>query len=188
MGSYCSPSRKEWPKDTSISQHYPPSHLNVATLQCQTETGLLILNKVQGHLRVTLFLQVSNDGLAHKLSIPHHVQHLQRKHPGSQADNTTCKAYSLTLSLQSRNTAELLMSPHLIILSVDQCQLEFELCGINGKDPGATFSVQAVHIVPLHTSNIDRQVQGADDAMVPMPTQHMCDKHTNTSVWPHLLS
>lgn len=74
------------------------------------------------------------------------------------------------------------MSPHLIILSVDQCQLEFELCGINGKDPGATFSVQAVHIVPLHTSNIDRQVQGADDAMVPMPTQHMCDKHTNTSV------
>lgn len=70
-----------------FSQHHLLPHLNVATLQCQAETGLLILDKVQGHLWVALFLQVGNDGLAHKLSIPHHVQHLQRKGPGTEAVN-----------------------------------------------------------------------------------------------------
>lgn len=64
--------------------------------------------------------------------------------------------------------------PHLIILPVNQCQLEFELCGINGEDPGAAFSVQAVHVVPLHTGNIDRKVQGADDSMIPTPTHSTC--------------
>jgi len=73
------------------------------------------------------------------------------------------------------------MSPHLVILSVDQCQLEFEFCGVNGEDPGAALSVQAVHVVPLHAGNVDRQVQGADDSMIPMPTHSTRDARASTT-------
>lgn len=74
------------------------------------------------------------------------------------------------------------MSPYLIILSVDQSQLEFEFCGINGEHPGATLSVQAVDVVPLHSGNVNWQVQGADNSMIPIAnTQHTCDMHISTT-------
>ena len=41
------------------------AHLDVSTLQSQTKASLLIFDKVQRHLRVTLLLQVSNNGLTH---------------------------------------------------------------------------------------------------------------------------
>lgn len=53
------------------------AHLNVSTLQSQTKASLLIFDKVQRHLRVTLLLQVGNDGLTHELGITHHVEHLE---------------------------------------------------------------------------------------------------------------
>lgn len=62
------------------------------------------------------------------------------------------------------------MPPHLIVLSVDQCQLEFEFCGINSEDSGAALSVQAVDVVPLYAGHVDRQVQGADNSVIPTPT------------------
>lgn len=53
------------------------AHLDVSTLQSQTEACLLIFDKVQRHLRVALLLQVGDDGLAHQLGITHHVEHLE---------------------------------------------------------------------------------------------------------------
>lgn len=53
------------------------AHLNVSTLQSQTKASLLIFDKVQRHLRVTLLLQVGNDGLTYELGITHHVEHLE---------------------------------------------------------------------------------------------------------------
>lgn len=155
-------------------------HLNVATLQREAETGLLILDKVQCHLGIAFFLQVGNDGLAHKLRIPHHVQHLQRKGPSTEADATTCEEFFYILRPQSRKSAGFLMPPHLIILSVDQCQLEFEFCGINSEDSGAALSVQAVDVVPLYAGHVDRQVQGADNSVIPMPTHSTRVTHVPT--------
>lgn len=53
------------------------SHLDVATLQGQTKTCLLIFDKVQRHLRVSLLLQVGNYGLTHQFGITHHVENLE---------------------------------------------------------------------------------------------------------------
>ena len=55
---------------------------------------------------------------------------------------------------------------YLIIFPVDQGKLELKLSWINPQDSCTTLSVQAVDVVPLDTSHIDRQVQGPDDAMV----------------------
>ena len=52
------------------------SHFNVATLQSQVEAGALILNKMQGHLRETLGLQIRNDGLATQSAALDHLQHM----------------------------------------------------------------------------------------------------------------
>ena len=52
------------------------SYLNISTLQGETESGLLILDEVQGHLGVPLLLKVGDDGLTHQLRVSDHVQHL----------------------------------------------------------------------------------------------------------------
>jgi len=52
------------------------SYLNISTLQGETESGLLILDEVQGHLWVPLLLKVGDDGLTHQLRVSDHVQHL----------------------------------------------------------------------------------------------------------------
>lgn len=54
------------------------AHLDVAALQSQAKSRLLIFDKVQRYLGVALLLQIGNDGLAHQFGIAHHVEHLNR--------------------------------------------------------------------------------------------------------------
>lgn len=50
--------------------------LNVAALESEGESGLVVLDVVQGHLRVALLLQVGYDRLADQARVADHVQHL----------------------------------------------------------------------------------------------------------------
>ena len=53
------------------------SYLNVSTLKGEAEARLLVLDEVEGHLGVTLTLQVGDDRLTHQLGVTHHMQHLK---------------------------------------------------------------------------------------------------------------
>lgn len=52
------------------------SNLNVATLQRQLESGLVLAYKVKRNLRVALLLQVRNDRLSHKVRVADDLKHL----------------------------------------------------------------------------------------------------------------
>lgn len=60
----------------SLTETGVAANLNVATLKCESKARLLILDKVQCHLRVTFLLEVGNDRLANQLCITHHMKHL----------------------------------------------------------------------------------------------------------------
>ena len=57
---------------------------------------------------------------------------------------------------------------HLLVLPVHQGQLELELGGVDVEDPGLALPVQAEHLAALDPGEIDRQVQGPDDPVVPV--------------------
>jgi len=49
-------------------------YLDVSAFQRETESRLLVLDKVQSYFGIAFLLQVRNDGLPDKLGIAHHVQ------------------------------------------------------------------------------------------------------------------
>ncbi len=55
---------------------------------------------------------------------------------------------------------------NLVIIAIDERKLELVLKGICRKDAGVALAVKAVHVAPLHTSNIDGHIECADDAVV----------------------
>lgn len=132
------------------------THLDVATLQSEAEASFLIFNKVQSHLRVTLLLQVGDDGLSHQFGVTHHVKNLQH------LDQHQTPFISVTGTLFPRDSR----APHLVVFTVHQSQFEAVLCGVDGQDTGATLAVQTVHAVAPNTSHIDGQVQSPDDSVI----------------------
>lgn len=49
--------------------------VDVATLERQAESGLLVLDEVQRHFRVAFLLQVRDNTLTDEDRVAHHVQH-----------------------------------------------------------------------------------------------------------------
>lgn len=138
------------------------THLNVATLQSQAKACLLIFDKVQCNLRVALFLQVGNDGLAYQLGITHHVEHLEGR---EMILKWAIRNYMLCCGTFSASRT------NLIIFAVDQGQFEAVFCGVDSEDTRPALPVQAVNAVASHTGHIDGQVQSSDDAVITMRTQ-----------------
>lgn len=93
---------------------------------------------MQGYFRIALLLEVGNDRLAYQFGIPHHVQDLRIWGRVGKEVEITCVEKELLLLLI---LLVCFLTSYLIIFSVDQSQLEFELSGINGEYPRTTFSV-----------------------------------------------
>ena len=68
---------------------------------------------------------------------------------------------------------------YLIVFAVDECELEAVLCGVHSKGPGLHVAVQAVDGGAAHQSDVDRQVQCPNDAIVTDTAQRRAaeDKH-----------
>jgi hypothetical protein len=57
-------------------------------------------------------------------------------------------------------------SAYLIILPVDESLFKLVLCWVNSQHIGLAVSVQTVDGTTLHHGDVDRHIQGANDAMV----------------------
>lgn len=71
--------RSTQPVPHILSIHRPShlrSNLQVAALDRQVESGLRILNKVQGNLGVPLLLQIANDALTDKVATSNDLKNL----------------------------------------------------------------------------------------------------------------
>ena len=70
---------------------------------------------------------------------------------------------------------------YLIVFAVDECQLEAVLCGVHSEGPGLHVTVQAVDGGAAHQSDVDRQVQRPNDAIVTDTAQRRAaeDKYTH---------
>ena len=55
---------------------------------------------------------------------------------------------------------------NLVVFSIHQSKLELELCSVNAKDAWATLSIQTVHRVSFDPCDVDRKIQGTDNAVV----------------------
>ena len=57
---------------------------------------------------------------------------------------------------------------HFIVFAIDQGQFEFEFRGIDGEDLRTSLSIQTEDGVAFDLGDVDRQVQGANDSMIPV--------------------
>mmetsp|Transcript_108979 Transcript_108979/g.339625 ORF Transcript_108979/g.339625 Transcript_108979/m.339625 type:complete len:848 (-) Transcript_108979:882-3425(-) len=103
--------------------------LDVAVLQSQVEAGLLVLHKLQGHLREALLLEVADDRVAAEPAVgdPH---------------------------------------LHVIELPLVQGELEEVLRAIEPLLVHVLLAVDVVHELLVHAHDVDRALQGVDDAVV----------------------